>query len=97
MKVWAWIAAFCILVPLEAVEKELSGRALFEAKCVQCHALPDPESLNPQQWQAVLKTMQRRMREAKQVELTAEEIQKLTCFLSDKASQGTCNSRKHRN
>lgn len=92
MRVWAWTAAFCILVPLGAVEKELSGRALFETKCVQCHALPDPESLNPQQWQAVLKTMQRRMREAKQVELTTEEVKRLTCFLSDNARERTCNS-----
>lgn len=58
------------------------NRLLFEAKCAACHALPDPESLGEKQWQAVLKTMQKRMREAGRAELSADEFAKIHCYLS---------------
>ncbi|HRP70113.1 MAG TPA: cytochrome c [Turneriella sp.] len=60
-----------------------SGETLFREKCVQCHALPDKEALNGKQWKAVLKTMQKRMQEAKKPMLTDEELQKVYCFLTD--------------
>ncbi len=65
---------------LSAVPDE--NRLLFEAKCAICHALPDPESLGEKQWQAVLKTMQKRMREAGRAELNADEFAKIHCYLS---------------
>lgn len=61
------------------------AKALFESKCATCHALPDRESLGEKQWQAVLKTMQRRLREAGKPELTADEFAKIHCYLSGSA------------
>lgn len=69
------------LAPILATD---DAKTLFEAKCATCHALPDPESLGEKQWQAVLKTMQKRMREAGRPELTADEFAKIHCYLSGK-------------
>ncbi len=78
----ALLFLFACLAPIVATD---DAKTLFEAKCVTCHALPDPGSLGEKQWQAVLKTMQKRMREAGKPELTADEFAKIHCFLSRSA------------
>ncbi len=74
------IVFLALMASLSAVPDE--NRHLFETKCAACHALPDPESLGEKQWQAVLKTMQKRMREAGRAELSADEFAKIHCYLS---------------
>ncbi len=77
----ALVCLFCAfyLLPIFAESDE----NLFREKCSQCHALPDKEALNGKQWKAVLKTMQKRMQEAKKPMLTENELQKIYCFLVD--------------
>jgi len=62
---------------------------LFRGKCVQCHALPDAESLNAKQWKAVLNTMQKRMREAGKAQLTQAELHNIYCYLT-KNEEAAC-------
>lgn len=64
-----------------------SGKGLFETKCIGCHALPDPLSLNEKQWHAVLKTMQQRLREAGKPVLSEEELKKIRCYLNSEAGK----------
>lgn len=60
-----------------------AGETLFREKCSACHALPDPQSLNERQWQAVLRTMQKRMAEAGKAALSEAELRAILCHLSD--------------
>ena len=61
---------------------------LFREKCSSCHALPDPQSLNGRQWQAVLQTMQKRMSEAGRPPLSDAEFKKVLCFVSENTAAG---------
>ncbi len=66
---------------------------LFREKCSSCHALPDPQSLNEKQWQAVLRTMQKRMSEAGKTPLNDLEFKKIFCFVSQKPAAECQGSR----
>lgn len=61
---------------------------LFREKCSSCHALPDPQSLNAKQWQAVLQTMQKRMSEAGRPPLSDAEFKKVLCYVSENTAAG---------
>ena len=70
-----------------------ADETLFREKCSSCHALPDPQSLNGRQWQAVLHTMQKRMSEAGRPPLSDAEFKKILCFVSENTAAG-CASAK---
>lgn len=74
-----------------AVHAQITGETLFREKCSACHALPDPQGLNGRQWQAVLRTMQRRMAEAGKATLSDAELRAILCYLSGETS---CPERK---
>ncbi|MFO1470960.1 MAG: cytochrome c [Turneriella sp.] len=76
-----------LAVCLFAVSGIVADKALFETKCVGCHALPDPLSLNDKQWVAVLNTMQQRMREAGKPALSEEQLKKIRCYLNTEAGR----------
>ncbi len=63
-----------------------SGQSLFEARCMLCHQLPEPGALSSRQWQYVMKTMQKRMKQRGMVPLTEEEQAKVLQYLSSKAN-----------
>ena len=65
-----------------------TGETLFREKCGNCHALPDPQSLNAKQWQVVLQTMQKRMNEAGRPPLSDAEFKKVLCFVSENTAAG---------
>lgn len=76
---------FCTIASLFAAPE--SDKSLFETRCIGCHALPDPLSLNEKQWNAVLKTMQQRLREAGRPVLSEEELKKIRCYLNAEAGK----------
>lgn len=78
---------FCTLASVVAAQE--SDKSLFETRCIGCHALPDPLSLNEKQWATVLQTMQHRMREAGKPVLTESELRKIRCYLNTEAGR-TC-------
>lgn len=65
-----------------------ADETLFREKCSSCHALPAPQSLNGKQWQAVLRTMQKRMSEAGRPPLSDAEFKKVLCFVSENTAAG---------
>lgn len=59
-----------------------TGRQLFETRCgVGCHQLPEPASLKSAQWQLVLQTMQKRMRQFGMPPLTEAEYDAVLSYL----------------
>ncbi|MFZ5630350.1 MAG: c-type cytochrome [Spirochaetota bacterium] len=88
-------ALLFLLACLASIVATDDAKTLFEAKCVTCHALPDPGSLGEKQWQAVLKTMQKRMREAGKPELTADEFAKIHCYLT-RQNSSACSVAENR-
>jgi len=71
--------------PLVAAEVDANA-ALFELRCgTGCHQLPEPSMLKPKQWQRVLITMEKRMAQAGQDELTADERERLLAYLTKQA------------
>jgi len=65
-----------------------ADETLFREKCSSCHALPEPQSLNGRQWQAVLQTMQKRMSEAGKPPLSDAEFKKVLCYVSENTAAG---------
>jgi len=63
-----------------------NGQTLFEARCMLCHQLPEPDALSSGQWQYVMKTMQKRMQRRGMVPLTGDEQAKILQYLSSKAT-----------
>jgi len=71
-----------VATPLAAAEVDANA-ALFELRCgTGCHQLPEPSMLKPKQWQRVLITMEKRMAQAGQDELTADERERLLAYLT---------------
>jgi hypothetical protein len=68
-------------MPLHADEND-AGRQLLEVRCgMGCHQLPDPGTLKPAQWRAVLQTMQTRMKQFNMPPLNEEEYEKVLAYL----------------
>ena len=75
-------------VPAQEAAKETegySGQTLFEARCMLCHQLPEPDALSSRQWRYVIKTMQKRIKQRGMVPLTEEEQAKILQYLSSQA------------
>lgn len=51
-----------------------------------CHPLPEPDALTPAQWETVLQTMQKRMRQFGMTELNEEEFAAVLAYLSAAAA-----------
>ena len=74
-----------VATPLAAAEVDTEA-ALFELRCgTGCHQLPEPSMLKPKQWQRVLITMEKRMAQAGQGELTTDERERLLAYLTKHA------------
>ncbi len=66
-------------------EQQLQGKALFEARCVACHQLPEPDMLTPSKWQRLLELMQKRMQQAGMPALDEEEFIQVHAYLSSQS------------
>ncbi|MBL8032154.1 MAG: hypothetical protein JNJ69_00525 [Leptospiraceae bacterium] len=79
------ITLLCFAASLFAAPEP--NRTLFEERCNGCHALPDPSGLSEKQWDAVLKTMQQRLREAGRPVLSENELRRIRCYLNAEAGR----------
>ncbi|MBI5636459.1 MAG: cytochrome c [Nitrospinae bacterium] len=61
------------------------GAAFFEARCALCHQLPDPAMLKPQQWDSILKVMQKRIEQKGMPQLPDDEVKAIREFLRNNA------------
>ncbi len=69
----------------ELSEQQAQGKALFEARCVVCHQLPEPDMLKPKQWKRLLLLMQKRMQQADMPPLDEEEFAQVYDYLSSQS------------
>ncbi len=66
-------------------EQQARGKALFEARCVACHQLPEPDMLTPGKWQRLLQLMQKRMQQAGMPPLDEEAFAQVHAYLSSQS------------
>ena len=66
-------------------EDNTQAKALFEARCVICHQLPEPDMLNARQWRLVLTTMQKRMQQSDMLPLSDDEFKMVLDYLTQQA------------
>lgn len=78
------IAALATSAPAETADE---GAALFEARCALCHQIPNPAMLKPQQWDSILKVMQKRIEQKGMPQLPGDEVQAIREFLHSNARQ----------
>jgi mono/diheme cytochrome c family protein len=62
-------------------EDEGFPKKLFEARCSNCHQLPEPSMLNARQWKIVLQTMQQRMQHIKMAPMSKDEIETIHGYI----------------
>lgn len=65
-----------------------SDKVLFESRCALCHQLPEPGALKSGQWQRVIVTMQKRIRQRGMVPLTEDEQAQILAYLSARSKDG---------
>ncbi len=84
----ALLAAGLLLFPVMAAAVEQSdGKALFEARCANCHQLPDPRQLKAAQWEKVLVVMQQRMKQSGMMAPDDEEMGAIRDYLRQEARE----------
>lgn len=85
------VVLWSLLLPgtVFAAEADVAaGKAMFDGRCGQlCHQVPDPDQLTIGQWQRVLATMQKRMRQFGMPALSPQELEQLLAYLSQHARQ----------
>lgn len=76
---------FAFLAAAVSAETADEGAALFEARCALCHQIPDPAMLKPQQWDSILKVMQKRIEQKGMPQLPDDEMKAIREFLHGNA------------
>ncbi|MCF6210914.1 MAG: cytochrome c [Gammaproteobacteria bacterium] len=69
----------------EFSEQQAQGKVLFEARCVACHQLPEPDMLTENQWKRLLQLMQKRMQQADMPPLDEEEFAQVHAYLASQS------------
>jgi mono/diheme cytochrome c family protein len=91
--IYLWLTSFSLHADSVLISgKETSasevaaGRDIYKIFCANaCHQIPDPQRLKPQQWRAVLHTMQTRMQSAGMTPLSDEQLGQVLEYLSQES------------